>query len=193
MATQRLSRDSWIIAGAELLAEGGLGAIAVEPLAERLGATKGSFYWHFANREELVAAVLSAWTDAHTEAIIQRVDAVADPRERLGELFTDVFEAGRDGRIELRLLAGLDDPAAADAIDAVTRRRVEYVTRCFRDLGLPAKAARQHAVLAYSAYLGLLQAQHATGASLLPARERKAYLRFLEAQLFPRTDPPGDS
>ena len=53
---RRLSRDDWVAEATEVLASHGLSAVAVEPLAERLGVTKGSFYAHFANRDELVAA-----------------------------------------------------------------------------------------------------------------------------------------
>src|SRR5829696_7253917 len=49
-----LSRRAWTHAALEAIAEGGLAAVAVAPLAIRLGATKGSFYWHFASRESLV-------------------------------------------------------------------------------------------------------------------------------------------
>src|SRR5262249_59889731 len=49
-ARTRLSRQAWVDAALEALGEGGLASVAVVPLAERLGATKGSFYWHFRNR-----------------------------------------------------------------------------------------------------------------------------------------------
>ncbi len=180
-----MTRADWIAAATDLLAEGGVAALAVEPLAARLGATKGSFYWHFTNREGLVAAVLDAWTDKHTEAIIRHVEQVADPRQRLSRLFADVFVSGHDSRIELSLLASIDDPVVSRAMRQVTRRRVDYVARCFADTGIDEAAARQHAVLAYSAYVGLIQAQQASGGRLLPARDRDAYFAFLEQQLFP--------
>ncbi|MGH3388225.1 MAG: TetR family transcriptional regulator, partial [Actinomadura sp.] len=41
----RLSRADWANAALEAIAEGGLAAVAIEPLATRLGTTKGSFYW----------------------------------------------------------------------------------------------------------------------------------------------------
>ena len=51
---RRLTREDWVAEATEVLATRGLSAVAVEPLAERLGVTKGSFYAHFANRDELV-------------------------------------------------------------------------------------------------------------------------------------------
>lgn len=50
--------------------------------------TKGSFYWHFANREALLAAVLERWEQRETEQVIERVRAEPDPRRRIERLFT---------------------------------------------------------------------------------------------------------
>ena len=57
----RLGRDDWIRAALDAIAAGGLAAVAVEPLARSLGVTKGSFYAHFSNRDELIEAALEAW------------------------------------------------------------------------------------------------------------------------------------
>ncbi len=46
-AGRRLSVDDWIQAGFAILADGGPNALRVDRLCERLGVTKGSFYWHF--------------------------------------------------------------------------------------------------------------------------------------------------
>ena len=46
----RLSAEDWAVAALDVIAESGLAAVAVEPLAKRLGVTKGSFYWHFPSR-----------------------------------------------------------------------------------------------------------------------------------------------
>ena len=56
-----LTREDWTRAALLAIAEGGTGAVAVEPLAARLGATKGSFYWHFRSRSDLLAAALATW------------------------------------------------------------------------------------------------------------------------------------
>ena len=58
---RRLSPQDWIDAALAAIAAGGLAAVAVEPLAARLGTTKGSFYWHFASRDALLKAALANW------------------------------------------------------------------------------------------------------------------------------------
>jgi len=111
-AKRRLSRETWTEAALEAIAEGGIAAVAVVPLARRLGATKGSFYWHFDNRDELVAAALADWEQTHTSAVISEIDAASDdPRQQLRLLFKRVTELAARDRIELALLATADDPA----------------------------------------------------------------------------------
>jgi AcrR family transcriptional regulator len=74
----RLSRRAWVQAALDAIAEGGLAAVAVVPLAKQLGATKGSFYWHFANRGALVEAALADWEQSHTAAVIAEIEASSD-------------------------------------------------------------------------------------------------------------------
>ena len=68
------------------IADGGAAAVAVEPLAARLGATKGSFYWHFPNREQLIVEALELWEREGTDDVIAELAPVSDPVERLRRL-----------------------------------------------------------------------------------------------------------
>ncbi len=83
----RLSADDWAQAALDLIAEQGVSAVAVEPLARRLGVTKGSFYWHFPSRDALLQAALERWEAVEQESIFGSLEQVADPRERLRALF----------------------------------------------------------------------------------------------------------
>src|ERR687888_537455 len=82
-SSNQLSASDWVRAAMEAIVEHGVAAVAVEPLAARLGATKGSFYHHFANRDALIVAALEDWETAQTEAVIERLDLIRDPGERL--------------------------------------------------------------------------------------------------------------
>jgi AcrR family transcriptional regulator len=77
------------------LAEGGLGAVAIEPLAARAGATKGSVYHHFPNREALLKATVERWEREHTEKVIELVEAEATPHDKLRTLFSTVLDRTR--------------------------------------------------------------------------------------------------
>jgi AcrR family transcriptional regulator len=71
----RTPRDRWVTTGLELLAEGGPDAVRVEVLARRLGVTKGGFYGHFGDRQDLLDAMLDHWEAESGEAVIERVGA----------------------------------------------------------------------------------------------------------------------
>jgi AcrR family transcriptional regulator len=54
----RLTREDWLDAAYRRFSDDGIAAVAVEPVARSLGATKGSFYWHFADRRAARLAVV---------------------------------------------------------------------------------------------------------------------------------------
>jgi AcrR family transcriptional regulator len=139
--------------------------VAVEPIASRLGATKGSFYWHFANRDALLEAALLGWEQTDTEAVIELVAETVDPRKRLHDLLELAIggHAGQHGnRVELALLATPEHPLVAPLLARVTQRRIGYLEQVFVELGFSADAARQRGLLAYTAYLGHAQLIRAT-------------------------------
>jgi AcrR family transcriptional regulator len=154
----RLSREDWASAALDALSNGGLAAVAVEPLAVRLGATKGSFYWHFRNRDDLIAAALQLWRRASTTSVIERLEADPEPAEhRLRQLFTQVFTPQTRTSADLALLADADHPLVATVLAQTTEQRLDYITTLFRELGFARQPARRRALFAYSAYLGHLQ------------------------------------
>ncbi|WP_328792748.1 TetR/AcrR family transcriptional regulator [Streptomyces sp. NBC_00273] len=162
LARERLTADDWADAALAALVERGLAAVAVEPLAAGLGTTKGSFYWHFANRDALVAAALARWEESSTERIIRAMEAVEpDPAARLDALLRGATAAAVDDPREVRLLAASDHPEVAAALARVTERRVGYLAHLFELLGFPAPEARRRGFFAYTSYLGHAQLAHA--------------------------------
>jgi AcrR family transcriptional regulator len=150
----RLAREDWVAAALRLLAGSGVEAVRVEPLAKRLGVTKGSFYWHFSDRPALLAAVLAEWERRATLAIIAEVEASGGTAgERLLALLR--LATGADGRIDRRVRAwAMNEAAAAAVLRRVDRRRVGYLRRLFAELGFPKSQAAARAQLAYHALVG---------------------------------------
>jgi AcrR family transcriptional regulator len=180
MEMSRLTVDDWTAAALDAIAGGGLAAVAVEPLANRLGATKGSFYWHFANRDALIAAAVQRWEHDHTEAVIALVEAQPGPAAKLRLLISTVI--GSTARppaqaIELAMLATAAHPHVAPVLARVTERRLSYTAALFEQLGHPPAEARRRALIAVSAYLGHAQLAHAAPHSV-PATtaDREAYV-----------------
>jgi AcrR family transcriptional regulator len=181
---RRLTADDWAQAALSAVAEGGVTAVSVEPLAARLGATQGSFYWHFANRDALLTSAVELWERRNTDAVIAGVEADAEPARRLEVLFARVTGRGADERLEVNLLAASDHPLVGPAVRRVTARRLAYVVQLFTDLGFPAAQARYRGLLAFTAYVG--QAELAVAVpDLLPRdhHEQQEHLRCMLAAL----------
>ena len=168
-----LGRADWVEAALDALARGGLAAVAVEPLAKELQATKGSFYWHFADRNALLEATLERWEQRDTELVIAALDETDDVPTRLRKLLRLAFRsvlstsAEGSGSVELALQANASLPLVAATLDRVTTRRLGQLTQLYTALGLSRSRARDRGLLAYTAYLGHLQLAHATP-ELLP-------------------------
>ena len=176
----RLTADDWTRAALEAIGRGGLAAVAIEPLAAGLGATKGSFYWHFANRDALIEAALKRWETDHTDAVIALVEAETEPMARLRLLIGMVMESTAiqpAESIELAMLATADHPHVAPVLARVTERRISYTAGLFSALGLSHEEAERRALLAVSAYLGHAQLAHAAP-QVVPetAEQRRAYV-----------------
>lgn len=171
----RLSREHWIEAALDALGEGGVAAVAVEPLAARLGVTKGSFYWHFQDRNELLAAALEEWERVGTTGLIERLDAIADPRERLAEWARRVL--GSDKSLVTALHAAADHPVVAPVLRRNTETRIQYLADLLREAGVSPAAARRRARLLYSADLGLYQVARALDAGRPTERELRPLIR----------------
>ena len=183
--TGRLSADDWAQAALDLIAEQGVAAVAVEPLARRLGVTKGSFYWHFPSRDALLQAALERWEKVEQETVFGSLEAVPDPRERLRALFHLVAHEATSHVIYSELLKALDHPAVAPVINRVSQRRFDYLAASFRQAGLGRTDAQHRARLAYAAYVGFLQLSLQVHQPRLQHDEFEAYVEHVMATLIP--------
>jgi len=150
-----LTPANWIEAAMELLIDHGIDAVRVDVLARSIGVTRGSFYWHFKDRDELLKSLLQAWRDAATEQIIQRFDnAHSDPRKLVKELISLPFRGQRAHRaasIELAIRGwARRDAMARQAVDEVDERRISYHAQVFSALGFSIAEARARAFTLYA-------------------------------------------
>lgn len=188
---QSLSADHWALAALDAMAIGGLDAVAVEPLARRLGVTKGSFYWHFPNRGALVKAALEQWERQETEDAIVGVAEVSDPYERIVRLFKQSNASYRAGRLYLALAAASDDPLVNEVVRRVSVRRLSYLQNCYRDLGLSEHDAKLWSTFAYATFIGNQQV-HRDAPSRFPAgAEFREYFKLMLRTLIPQPGAGG--
>jgi AcrR family transcriptional regulator len=182
---QRLSARDWELAALELMAEEGVAAVAVESLARRLGVTKGSFYWHFSQRDALIEAALKRWEDTDTHNLLARVESIENPGKRLRELFRLTSREMRSHKIYAALLKAADHPVVAPVMDRVSHERMAYLARVFQQAGMDHESAEHRARLAYSAYVGLLQLTLQLRSSRLSSEVFDAYVGHMIDTLIP--------
>lgn len=151
----RLDAKAWVFAALALLAEQGVDGVRVEPLAKRLNVTKGSFYWHFKDRDALLEVMLSEWRKKATITIIERLDSErSSPADRLRRLLRLPHASGASevaAAIELSIrLWGRRDERARRTLEEVDRLRLVYIANLMRDCGVRDELAHARAVIAYS-------------------------------------------
>lgn len=161
-----LTAADWAEAALQLIAEAGLSGLTVDTLAARLGVTKGSFYWHFRGRADLLAAALGRWEQRATGEAIKGLDSIADVRRRLELLLEVSAQPPRSRSLYAALAAAAGDPIVSEVLNRVASVRIGYLEACFRGLGLSRAEAKGRAVLAYASYRGLLQLAHEATAAL---------------------------
>ena len=84
----RLSAQDWVIAALEVLLKDGIEAVQITTLADKLGVTRGSFYWHFKNRQQLLDAILAEWRARNTDIMVQVLATASSVEEGILNLFS---------------------------------------------------------------------------------------------------------
>lgn len=176
----RLSMDDWVQAGYELLAEEGIEALKVDPLCSRLGVTKGSFYWHFADIASYRETLVQAWGELRDEER-RNFEAPGDtpPRERLSQMMSALVSA-RHWALEraMREWARTDDVVAA-SVRAADLRVVAAVRQAYLDYGFSEEDANVRAGATFAAGIGFLHLSGARPSSKAVAQRE----RFLDIML----------
>ncbi|MDO9093708.1 MAG: TetR/AcrR family transcriptional regulator [Rubrivivax sp.] len=154
-----LTRETWTDAATEVLVDQGIDHVRVDVLARGLGVTRGSFYWHFRDREELLRSVLQAWRELSTEQLTARLaSAHDDPRQQLRDVLSLPLRgrsAVRAARIELAIRAwARRDELARHAVDEADASRISYIAQVFSALGFAVAEARARAFLVYAFVVG---------------------------------------
>jgi len=149
-----LTRQDWIEQGLKTLAETGVETVRVEPLAKVLGVTKGSFYWHFKNREDFLEAILQEWVKCQTNSIIEQVEALGgDATTKLLYLFELAIQD--DGRAENAIRAWATSNSKITTVLAqVDQRRLNYTKDLFLQVGFAPFEAMVRARMVYYALVG---------------------------------------
>jgi AcrR family transcriptional regulator len=178
---RKLTASDWVEAALDAVASGGLATLSIERLALSLDATKGSFYWHFANRDALIDAALAAWELSETDVVRDQLSSMERAEDQLRALMRSAFDDRRGARIEGSLLADSDDPRVAEVLRRATQRREAILRGLFEQADVPSPSHR--ALLGYSAYLGMLQMRRSAPQVVPTGRKLDRFIDFVIERL----------
>jgi AcrR family transcriptional regulator len=152
----RQSKDDYYRSALELLADGGVDALTMANLCERLGVTTGSFYAHFAGIREFHSAFLQQWEAGRVYQLKEQVDATPDPLERIDLLRRVAVAVNHEAESAIRGWARTN-PVVAEFQRRVDRLREEVLVQAFLDIGIDKKEARVLARIGLTILVGTQQ------------------------------------
>lgn len=136
------------------MANQGFEALKIEVLARQLKVSKGSFYWHFKNRQELLEAILQRW-EQETNWLIEESQTEATAEKRLFKLFALIEQICQQSDPEFAIFTwASQDLNIQKRVSIVETKRVNYLTELLQEYGFSAAEARQKAEVAYFAFMG---------------------------------------
>jgi AcrR family transcriptional regulator len=158
---RRLSRADWIEGALHALAEGGLPALGVEDLAQRLGVTKGSFYWHFEDTEELLRGVVQRWEELAVDRVMTDLVELKRPCDvirRIIEQTVTIDHPQRRLRYRVEVVAAALaewHPVFRPAYIRISERRLNGLSMLYLATGLDPDDATRLGRVAYITLLGV--------------------------------------
>jgi AcrR family transcriptional regulator len=145
---RNLTPEAWVDAAIRRMVRSGIDAVGVQQLARDLHVTKGSFYWHFRNREALLQAILKRWRGVTVELNHLLESEEPDASQRLMRLLhlpeeiSGAVVPPADFELAVRSWAR-QSARVASTVRRVDALRERLFARMFRELG----AAGRHSLV----------------------------------------------
>ena len=173
-----LGRDDWLRAARLALLKGGVEAVRVERLSRDLRVTKGSFYWHFKDREELLEHLLREWEEELRQEIIPQLGGRRgrEALQRLTRLMIKRVPLGERGDLPSDAAIFTWAAVSAEVAQRVNRAEQRRIEALKRVLG-----SSHRAELLYLVWLGFV----ARGQRAPKSRKRFPTIARMMIELFP--------
>jgi len=153
-----LSPTDWVEAATDFLINNNINSLDIPYLCRRLGVTKGSFYWHFKGRPELLKAILDEWRQRMTSDVSLRAERSSTTVESALRYLLGLIRRprpSRRGAIERSVREwARTDPLTRASVVEVDQMRLAFFQALFRRHGLPDREARLRAYAAYALMMG---------------------------------------
>ncbi len=153
---KQLQRLDWLQQALELFVAEGIDALRITRLADELGVTRGSFYWHFENRDDLIKALVDFWQGKNTPAIVAAVETVASLEDGILSFFETCIDGAQfDPRLDLALREWARRSASIRLlVDAEDAARIEALRSFYARFDYPMPQALIRARVLYYSQIG---------------------------------------
>ena len=153
----RLSYDDWVDGSLDLLAREGVEAIKISRLCQELGVTKGSFYWHFDDIEQLMAAMADRWSAAHRGAVRELGNFASLPIQQRIQRTAAILVNRRPWLVETTVREwSRSNTKVADTVRALDQQILDTVKATMLELGFSEDQALLRAAAVFRIGLGVL-------------------------------------
>ena len=152
----QLQRFDWLLKALEIFVEEGIDSIRITRLANELGVTRGSFYWHFQNREDLIDSLVSFWKDKNTAAITDSVEQASSLADGIFRFFETCIDNSQfDPRLDLALREwARRSTAIRELLDSEDETRIEALRQFYLRFDYPMPQALIRARVLYYSQIG---------------------------------------
>lgn len=156
----KVTKEMWIMAGFEVLAQEGPRLLTILRLCEKLKVTKGAFYHCFRDKEELECALLETWSDHSTNSLIFLASKGVSPYEKLHTLilegFLELHGKWLFHEVEIALEAwALSGPKVSEFVMKIRCTRFDFLLEIFKEIVTDEKKAKIEAMKVYCLALGI--------------------------------------
>ena len=153
---KQLQRFDWLLRALEIFIDEGIDAVRITRLADELNVTRGSFYWHFSNREDLIGTLVDYWESRNTNAIVESVSSAVSLSEGIFRFFETCLDTQLfDPRLDLAIREwARRAPEIRQQLDSADQIRVKALADFFQRFDYPMPEAFIRARVIYFAQIG---------------------------------------
>jgi AcrR family transcriptional regulator len=151
-----LQRFDWMLKALHIFITEGIDAVRITRLADELSVTRGSFYWHFENREDLIDALVGYWRDKNTRAISDAMDNASSLSDGIFRFFETCLDSAEfDPRLDLAVREwARRSPSIRNQVDEADQLRIEAFRSFFCRFGYEMPEALIRARTIYFSQIG---------------------------------------
>lgn len=152
----QLQRIDWLRTALDIFVAEGIDAVRITRLASDLGVTRGSFYWHFQNREDLINSLVSYWKDKNTAAITESMSQASSLADGIFRFFeTCIDDALFDPRLDLALREwARRSPRIHELVENEDQARIDSLRHFYHRHDYPMPQALIRARVLYYSQIG---------------------------------------